>query len=404
MTEDAPLAIGEKPPLHSSQSGNRPAMRIARIAVPLLILAAGIYVHLHPASYWTRFYFLALAAALGVYLAVVLHGRIRDAAAIAASLLLGLAGVEFYYVHAYRTSFDSNTPGYSVYNPVLGWAPEHPGVYHHTKTDLKTGRVIVNVDYTIDPHLTRKVDSSADAPTIAFGGGSDTFGIGVPDSATLPQAFADVTGRRLHVVNMAFSGYGPQQFLRILESGLHDDILTRPRAFVFAALPELAERVACNRGYTLNGPRYEMVDGKVTFRGTCGERWILPLRWLFEATSMFDIIAAPLDDQTVKQKLDLYIEVVIRAGQVAREKYGAPTIVFYLSHSGYPETGGYTDDQVIERLRAGGLTVIDGGLDLRDFPGQDVFIPGDGHPTAVAHRMRAEKLRDGLAGVVDLAP
>jgi hypothetical protein len=30
-----------------------------------------------------------------------------------------------------------------------------------------------------------------------------TFGQGVPDAETLPQAFADATGYRLHVLNLA---------------------------------------------------------------------------------------------------------------------------------------------------------------------------------------------------------
>jgi hypothetical protein len=369
-----------------------------------LILAGALCTYLTAASYWTRFHGLALAFAFAAYVAVIVRGRARDAAAIAASLLLGLAAVEAYFVLHYRTSIDTNTPGYSVYNPALGWGPEHPGVYHHRKTDIKTGRVLIDVDYTIDEHLTRKVDSAADGPTIALGGGSDTFGIGVPDSGTLPQAFADATGRRLHVVNLAFSGYGPQQFLRILETGVHDDIFTRPRAFVFVALPELAERAACNRGYTLRGPRYELVDGKATFAGTCGERWVLPLRLLFQATSLFDLMAEPLDNRTVRQKLDLYIAILIRAGEVAREKYGVPTVILYQDCCGYPKSAGSSNAEVMARLRAGGLIVFDGSLDSAAFAQQDLGIPGDGHPTPLAHRLRAEKLRDDLTGLVDMMP
>ena len=248
------------------------------------------------------------------------------------------------------------------------------------------------------------MNSAPDGPTIAIAGGSDTFGIGVPDSGTLPQAFADLTGRRLHVVNLAFSGYGPQQFLRIIETGLDDDILKRPRAFVFPTSPTLAERSACNRGYALNGPRYELVDGKVTFVGTCAERWALPLRWLFRVTSLYDIISTLLENRTPAQKLDLYIAILVRAAQLVREKYGVPTVIFYYPVPDYTRSAGTSDQEVIDRLRAGGLDVIDGNLDPGEFPGQDLFIPGDGHPTVLAHRVRAQKLRDGLSGLVDLTP
>jgi hypothetical protein len=74
-----------------------------------------------------------------------------------------------------------------------------------------------------------------------------TFGQGVPDAETLPQAFADATGYRLNVLNLAFlcgrhrislnvlnlafPGYGPQQFLRALETDMFRDLLTEPHLF-----------------------------------------------------------------------------------------------------------------------------------------------------------------------------
>ncbi|HEV2187268.1 MAG TPA: hypothetical protein VGR70_08665 [Stellaceae bacterium] len=377
---------------------------VARVGVPLLIIVGALYTYFNAASYWTRFHGLSLAFAFLAYVAVMARGRLRDAAVIAASLSLGLAAVEGYFVLHYRTAIDTNTPGYSIYNPVLGWGPAHAGVYHHHKVDLKTGQVIVDTDYTIDEHLLRKVESATDAPTVAIGGGSNVFGSGIPDSATLPQALADSVGRRLHVVNLAFSGYGAQQYLRILETAVHDDVLKRMRAFVFVSIPEYPERAACMRGYTLAGPSYELVDGEVKFVGSCADRWALPLRWLFEITSLYDIVAPRFDNKTVRQKIDLYIAMLVRAGQLARAKYGAPTVILYVPNADYARRGGYTDDELIGRLRAGGLVVLDGALDQAAFPGQDLFIPGDGHPTAVANRELAARLVKGLSGIVSLEP
>jgi hypothetical protein len=405
MTEAAPPAIREEPGLGASSAGQRSTARIvARVAVPLLILAGVLYTCLWPASYWTRFHGLALAFAFVVYVAVIARGRVRDGAAILASLLFALTVIEGYFVLHYRTAIDTNTPGYSVYNSVLGWGPEHPGVYHHHKVDIKTGRVIFDVDYTIDEHIMRKVESAADAPTIAIGGGSNVFGSGIPDSATLPQAFADAVGRRLHVVNLAFSAYGVQQMLRMLETGLHDDVLTKPRAFVLVASPELAEQAKCTRKYALRGPSYRMVDEQVKFVGSCSEQWSLPLRWLFEITSLYDIIEPRLDGHTPRQKLDLYVAILIRAGQFSREKYGVPTAFLYLPGGAYAQRAGSTDEEIMARLRAAGQTVIDGTLDPAAYPGQDLTIPGDGHPTALTNRILAARLVQGLSGVVSLDP
>lgn len=407
MISPAPPAVGGKQSLGEPSTGRKrsAAGSIARVVVPLLIVAGAVLSYLDGASYWSRFHGLCLAFAAFAYVAVMVRGRFRDAAAMAASIALALAAVEGYFVEHYRTAIDTNTPGYSVYNPVLGWGPAHPGVYHHHKVDTKTGRVILDTDYTIDAHLTRKVDSAANAPTIAIAGGSNIFGTGIPDSATLPQAFADAIGRRLHVVNLGFSGYGAQQFLRVLETGVHDDILGRTRAFIFVSqFGYDADRATCGLGYTLPGPRYELVDGRVSFAGTCAEEWSLPLRWLFEATSLYDLIAPRLDNRTLRQKIDLYIAMLIRAGQIAREKYGAPTVIMYVPDTGGMRLGGYTAAEIVDRLRAGGLIMVDGTIDFSAFPGQELLIPGDGHPTGVANREWARQLVKALTGVISLDP
>jgi hypothetical protein len=404
VSETVPTGIAKNPQL-------RPPRRqtlyrtLVRIAVPLAILTAGVWVHFAPQTYWSRFYILLLVAAGVAYIAVVVGPRrARDVLAIVASILFGLAAVEGYLVYAYRTTVDRNTPGFSVTQPVLGWGPAHPGIYHHTKIEIKTGRSIFDVDYTIDEHLNRKVDSPADAPTVAIAGGSAVFGNGVPDQSTLSQTFADAIGRRLHVVSIAFDGYGAQQFLRTLETGIRDDALTRMRVFVFVSGLDLVDRGACIEGFALRGPRYELVNGQVTFFGTCAERWSLPMRWLFSATSLHDIIAPSLINIPVRDRIDLYIAMLVRAGQLVREKYGVPTAILYMPGPGYAQRGRYTDDEIVVRLRAGGLIVIDGGLDLAAFPGQDLSIPGDGHPTAVANRARAQLLAQGLGALTQPAP
>ena len=95
------------------------------------------------------------------------------------------------------------------------------------------------------PHRNRQVISAPMGPTVAFFGDSMTFGQGVPDADTLPQAFADATGYRWRVLNLAFPGYGPQQFLRALETDIFRDLLTEPRLFVFLTAPWHAERSSC---------------------------------------------------------------------------------------------------------------------------------------------------------------
>jgi hypothetical protein len=76
----------------------------------------------------------------------------------------------------------------------------------------------------------------------------------------------------------------------------------------------------------------------------------------------------------------------------------------YNPEPSFAQRAGSTDDEIVGRLRAAGLVVIDGGLNQAEFPSQDLWIPGDGHPTAVVNRIWAARLVKDLSGVVSLDP
>jgi hypothetical protein len=227
-----------------------------------------------------------------------------------------------------------------------------------------------------------------------------TFGQGVPDAETLPQAFADATtGYRLRVFNLAFPGYGPQQFLRALETDMFRDLLTEPRLFVFPTAPWHAERSACMSTFVLSAPRYVMVDGRPAYKDKCVDHWLVRLRYLLTRTAMYSVFFEPVIGGAGPADMDLYVAILIRAGQLARERYGVPTLILYQPYDAYVRRAGLTDRQIMQRLRDGGLLVVDAGLDPNDFAGQNLKIPGDGHPTGVANRAWAVLVRDALVGL-----
>jgi hypothetical protein len=367
---------------------------LARICIPLLIGAGGTYIDMAARTRWHRFEVLALAFVFAGYLAVVLRGRLRDVLAVVASLLLCLAAIEIYCVDTFLPTIDINTPGYTAAYPIVGWGPGHPGVFHHTKIDTKTRRVIWDVDYTIDANRHRQVLSDEDGPGVVFFGGSDTFGTGVADADTLPQQFADATGRRLHVVNLGYPGYGPQQLLRGLETGLFDDVLKNSRLLVIETTPWQAGRTACVNEYMARAPRYELVDGQPTFRGTCSEGWPLLLRALSEVSSLPHFFVLRALQNPKPATIDLYLAIVVRTAAIARDTYGVPTVILYQPGDPYLRPTGSNDQQLMQRFRDGGVAVVDGALNPADFPGQDLEIPGEGHPTGVTNHAWATLLRD----------
>lgn len=383
---------------------NRTPGRTWRIAVPVA-LAAGFFVNrLVPVGRWTEVRGLGLVFAAIVWLTAIAPARVRNGLLAVASAALCFIAFEAYCIVAYPGAIDIQTPGYRVGHAVIGWGPAHAGVFHHKKLDGGDGHVIYDVAYTIGDDLTRRVVSAPTGPTVAFFGDSMTFGIGIPDTETLPQSFADVTGRRLHVLNFAISGFGPQQYLRAIEAGLYDKLLTPAQAIVFLTAPWHAERSSCLRGFMLRAPRYALVNGKPQFAGACSDLWASRLRAALSITAVTSHFVEPLLGRADRAALDLYVAILLRAGELGRQKYGARTVILYLRDPAYLGHTGYTDDQIMDRLREGGLTVIDATLDQAKFPGQDLYIPGDGHPTGIANRARAAMLAEQLGDLAASGP
>jgi hypothetical protein len=374
--------------------------RLAKIAIPVAILAALYYVFDAPYTNWSGFLYFALGFALAVHFAVLARGWGRNTLTVVASLLFFLAGAEAVAIFSESRPIDIRPRGYSASRPELGWGPEYPGTFRQVKLAAGTRETIFDVSYTIDAHRNRAVTSTETGPTVAFFGDSMTFGTGLNDTDTLPQQFAELTGRKFHVVNLAFPGYGPQQMLRALEVGLQDDVLKNPRLFVYQTAAWHAERAACVASFVLRAPRYILVNGEPVYQGTCFGNFLPAMGQLIANTSLFRVFISRTLRGTTREDVELDIAMMIRAGKIAREKYGAPLAILYLpTGRGYLERAGITEPEIMDRLRAGGLIVVDGGLKREDFGGQPLAIPGDGHPTGIANRARAEMLVKVLAGL-----
>ncbi len=358
------------------------------------------YVFDAPYTNWSGFFYFALGFALAVYAAVLLSGWVRNVLVVVCAVLFFLAGAEAVAIFSESRPIDIRPRGYSASRPELGWGPEYPGSFRQIKLEAKTRNPIFDVTYTFDARRNRAVMAAPDGPAVAFFGDSMTFGTGLNDADTLPQAFADLTERRYNVLNLAFPGYGPQQFLRALEVRVHDPLLKNPRLFVYQTAAWHAERAACVSAFVLRAPRYALVHGEPVYQGTCFGNWLPALGQLIANTSLFRVFVSRTLRGVAREDIDLDIAMMIRAGRIAREKYGVPLAILYLpAGRGYLDRAGTTEQQIMQRLRDGGLIVIDAALKREDFAGQPLAIPGDGHPTAVANRARAALLRDYLATV-----
>jgi hypothetical protein len=218
----------------------------------------------------------------------------------------------------------------------------------------------------------------------------------VNDSDTLPQVFADFLGRKQRVLNLGFSGYGPQQFLAELQTGRFDGVIgAQPRLFIFLTAPWHAERTACKAfWWGSSAPRYALENNQIVFKGECNKGRNLRVREWLENTASYRLFIEPYRNKVSHDDIDLYIRILVAAVNLAQEKYGVATLIPYIRNPGYLEGTGFSDDEIVQRLRDGGATVVDVSL-ANDYDcTRGLCIKGDGHPTPLANRLRASLLED----------
>ena len=384
-----------------------------KILSAVAIAGAAIYAVLNfvqPSRYIVLL-IVAIVFVTFVYFIAILRGRWRDFALLCATLSLGFGIIETLSLHlgGFATTYKDRGSWARVGE--LGWRPARPGPIHEKKI-ATNGDVVYDVVNTIDDNLTRKVESAPDGPTVAFFGDSITFGAGLNDNETLPQAFADLTDRRFRVLNLAVTAYGPQQFLRALEIGEHDALLKKdPRLFIMLTAPWHAGRTSCKERNQWYAPRYVIEDGAPVYRGACSEAasgLFGAARALLRSTEMFHYFFESREPPIDEKDVDLYVAVLGKAGEVARQKYGVPTLIMYLPDNfatdRYQLGPAYGNAQIMQKLRATGLHVAEARLvNPADYPGQPLFIPGDGHPTGLMDRIWAGQIRDVVMQEFDAA-
>jgi hypothetical protein len=215
------------------------AVRVA--AIPVLALVIEIVEARHP---FTTFRLVTFGAAFFLLadLASLFRGNWRNFLIVLTSLAFGIFLIEAVAnIWEPRQLTVFSVDELSASRPVMG--PSHAGQFHAEKKDPKTGATIYSVDYTIDSNLLRQTLSCEKGATVVFFGCSFTFGTGLNDADTLPQAFADSIDRKERVLNFGFGGYGPQQFLSEMQSGIFDSVIgPQPKLFVYVTSASHAER------------------------------------------------------------------------------------------------------------------------------------------------------------------
>jgi hypothetical protein len=136
----------------------------------IVLIAASAAAAVYSVGYnaYTMLLYLLCIFVFLIGLMVVVRGNFRDISLVLASIFLCLVLVEAYEVFRSGGSLKFQEQIPFAADPVLGWVPSGPGVFHVKKIDRKTGTVIFDAVNTIDDHLQRKTASADEARTIAF--------------------------------------------------------------------------------------------------------------------------------------------------------------------------------------------------------------------------------------------
>ncbi len=280
-------------------------------------------------------------------------------------------------------SYDIESPGgwrYFRSDVDLGYGPV-PGVRARSSREMD-GVTIYDVRYTIDEHGLRSTPGSgAFGPAIVFFGGSFTFGEGVEDDETLPARTAAWLRDGTRIVNAGFHGYGPHQMLRSLETGRLDGVVADGVEHVFyQGIPGHVPRAAGRVTWDVAGPRYELsTDGGVVFEGPFrGEVAATATKILHRFAPTREVLERSLVAGDAEREYDeqRYVEIVARAAELARERWGARfTVIFW------DEPGGTLAD----RLEARGLDVLRVSDALDGVRRERIVLGVDRHPNRWGH-------------------
>ncbi len=130
-----------------------------------------------------------------------------------------------------------------------------------------------------------------------------------------------------------------------------------------------AFRTSCKADNAWFGPSYELENGVPVYKGSCASRQTVfrqALTTLLRWTEAYDHFIGRREKPVGTQDLDLYIAILAKSAQIAKQKYGVPMLVLYLPDDLLnPRYGAdVTNASLMTRLRENGLEVMDLTIDL----------------------------------------
>jgi hypothetical protein len=333
-----------------------------------------------------------------------------------AFVFLALALTELYFVFEQTDSHAANpnlvnSRDWDSSLSSLGYVAR-PGTVRSVKTYGFGAGVVYDVHYSTDKDRVRVAPDSlkGHGPAVMFFGDSFTFGQGVNDDETLPNAFSILSGMR--VLNFGVSGYGPHHMLRLMELDIPKKVEPQfPRLMVYTALPDHIQRAAGRADWAKDGPLYEVENNRAQYVGsfiehnsacdpmairrTVIER-LLKLSRIWKAyvgwVRAHYCLARDLD--TLTHDRTRFLEIVKTANTIAQQKYQSRLVVILWdvtvadSFATDANDAKWIEAKLLENSIP--TLTVSRTVNERDF--ETWNIKRDGHPNPAAYREVAKAL------------
>jgi hypothetical protein len=246
-------------------------------------------------------------------------------------------------------------------------------------------------------------------PTVMFFGDSFTFGDGVNDEDTLPNAFSIVSGMR--VLNFGLSGYGPHHMLRLLELGIpKENTSSLPHLMVYTALEDHIRRAAGHLGFDKNGPLYEVKNGSAHYVGSFSEHnmacvpnvprvsvveRLLNHSEIWQAYTRINLndCSESNDQDTLRRDRTRFLEIVKAANVIAQQQYQSRLVVVLWDAYPMGDTGMKNINWIKTKLLESNIPTLYLSTATKESDLENWIIKRDGHPNPQAYRWVAQRLQ-----------
>jgi hypothetical protein len=227
-----------------------------------------------------------------------------------------------------------------------------------------------------------------------FFGGSYTFGEGVNDNETMPS-YVSQLAPKYKSYNYGVGGYGPQHMLAKLQSEeMTTEIDENQGVLIYTFIYEHVDRaigsmvIHNQRGDVM--PYYFInTSGELVRRGNfvSGRPLVALLYAIAGQSQTLKYSHVDFPPSTRDQDLETTVRIFEEARNVYREKFSSDEFYILI----YPGLGA---PELIPYLETAGLNYLDYS-NLPNIHNNDFWL-GEGHPSAKAHKIVAEKLVQDL--------